>query len=141
MNYCRNVFFVGRLEEQWNEQQIFNGLISIVLYGFLKVDFSYYNSDIVFFHDPDNRDYIDYYRIPESRWNKECCFCKSKEGCCMSCSGNKCDKTFHVSCGIQHNVFFFIKIFSLGSFRISCIKISRSTRSHLWLLWDTYKII
>lgn len=58
----------------------------------------------MFYHDPDNRDYIDYYRIPESRWNKECCFCNSSDGCCMSCSGHKCTKTFHVSCGIKQNV-------------------------------------
>ena len=101
--HCRHVFSVVKQAVQWSEQQIFNGRISIVHCGFQKVCFldSY---DIVFYHDPDNRDYIDYYRIPESRWNKECCFCNSSDGCCMSCSGHKCTKTFHVSCGIKQNV-------------------------------------
>ncbi|KNB43585.1 hypothetical protein JH06_2896 [Blastocystis sp. subtype 4] len=58
----------------------------------------------VFFQDPDGRDYIDYFHIPDERWHKRCCFCKSTDGCCMSCSGVKCDCTFHVSCGIEHNV-------------------------------------
>lgn len=61
-------------------------------------------STLVFFHDPDNRDFIDYYHIPQERWHKKCCFCNSDDGCCMTCSGNKCEKTFHVSCGIEHNV-------------------------------------
>ncbi len=59
---------------------------------------------VVFFQDPDGRDYIDYFHIPDERWHKRCCFCKSTDGCCMSCSGVKCDCTFHVSCGIEHNV-------------------------------------
>lgn len=62
------------------------------------------NSFSVFFQDPDGRDYIDYFHIPEWRWHRKCCFCNSSEGCCMLCSGTKCDCTFHVSCGIEHNV-------------------------------------
>lgn len=58
----------------------------------------------VFFHDADGRDYIDYYRIPQERWHKECSYCKSTDGCCMRCSSNKCETTFHVSCGVAHNV-------------------------------------
>ena len=58
----------------------------------------------VFFNDADGRDYIDYYRIPQERWHKECSYCKSTDGCCMRCSSNKCETTFHVSCGVAHNV-------------------------------------
>ena len=58
----------------------------------------------VFFHDADGRDFIDYYRIPIERWHKECSYCKSTDGCCMRCSSNKCETTFHVSCGVEHNV-------------------------------------
>ena len=58
----------------------------------------------VFFHDADGRDFIDYYRIPIERWHKECSYCKSTDGCCMRCSSNKCETTFHVSCGVEHNM-------------------------------------
>ncbi|TVU21481.1 hypothetical protein EJB05_31117, partial [Eragrostis curvula] len=55
----------------------------------------------VFFRDPDGRDGIDCSRVPAHRFTKECYICESSSGCALECSQPKCNRGFHVSCGLD----------------------------------------
>lgn len=59
----------------------------------------------VFFRNPDAREPIDYLQIPMMRWNLKCCHCKKTQGACMQCSQPGCGQTFHITCGMTHNIF------------------------------------
>eukprot|EP00457_Paulinella_chromatophora_P013760 gb/GEZN01014098.1/.p1 GENE.gb/GEZN01014098.1/~~gb/GEZN01014098.1/.p1 ORF type:complete len:224 (+),score=0.52 gb/GEZN01014098.1/:200-871(+) len=60
-----------------------------------------------FFRFPDGREPIDYLQLvpKKSRWNQECHLCGESYGMCIKCVHKGCDKTFHVTCGMAHNVY------------------------------------
>ncbi|EPS65692.1 hypothetical protein M569_09086, partial [Genlisea aurea] len=57
----------------------------------------------VFFSDPENREGIDCRRV--TRWDaKNCYLCGSNNGCVIDCSEPKCPLSFHVTCGVKHEL-------------------------------------
>lgn len=58
----------------------------------------------VFFSDPEGREGIDFSKVPKRRWEKKCYICKSKNGCAIDCSEPKCPLSFHVTCGLKHDL-------------------------------------
>lgn len=69
----------------------------------------------VFFRQPDGRDPIDYLQIPAHRWNLACTFCGKTCGACMVCSNSGCGKTFHISCGMEHDIYLEYKTNNRGA--------------------------
>jgi NuA3 HAT complex component NTO1 len=58
----------------------------------------------VFFRNGEAREPIDIMQIPRRRWNQVCCHCNEHVGACIECSFSNCKKTFHVTCGLQHDI-------------------------------------
>lgn len=56
----------------------------------------------------------------------------------MLCSGTKCDCTFHVSCGIEHNVGAIVRIHSVDFAGVPRGVVTRPTGRDLWILRDTH---
>jgi NuA3 HAT complex component NTO1 len=59
----------------------------------------------VFFDDPDGREGIVYSKVPKRRWEEKCYVCKSRKGCVIDCSEPKCPLAFHVTCGLNEDVY------------------------------------
>jgi NuA3 HAT complex component NTO1 len=59
----------------------------------------------VFFEDPDGREGIVYSKVPKRRWEEKCYVCKSRKGCVIDCSEPKCPLAFHVTCGLNEDVY------------------------------------
>jgi NuA3 HAT complex component NTO1 len=58
----------------------------------------------VFFRYGEGREPIDCLQIARRRWTQVCCHCKQRYGACIECSHHKCKKTFHVTCGMNHEI-------------------------------------
>jgi NuA3 HAT complex component NTO1 len=59
----------------------------------------------VFFRIGAGLEPIDLLQIPNHRWNLKCSYCQSRHGVAMVCNESKCQKKFHVTCGMQHDIF------------------------------------
>lgn len=58
----------------------------------------------VFFVDSEGREGIDFSKVPKRRWETKCYICKTKNGCAIDCSEPKCRLSFHVTCGLKHEL-------------------------------------
>ncbi|PIA41370.1 hypothetical protein AQUCO_02200056v1 [Aquilegia coerulea] len=59
----------------------------------------------VFFKNPEGREGIDCSLVPQKRWKEICYVCKSRNGCAIECSEPKCLLAFHVTCGLNEELY------------------------------------
>lgn len=59
----------------------------------------------VFFRLPDSRELVDYLTVPLNRWDRCCEYCSTKYGATMNCSHAGCTKVFHITCGMDKDIF------------------------------------
>ncbi|GAA0182325.1 zinc finger transcription factor [Lithospermum erythrorhizon] len=59
----------------------------------------------VFFEDPEGREGIDCSKVPERRFEGLCYLCELKNGCVLDCSEPKCPLSFHVTCGLNEDLY------------------------------------
>jgi len=99
---------------QWNASDSFCVLCP-VKFGAMKrtTDFKWAHLSCalwipeVFFRYAEGREPIDYFQLYPltKRWNRVCYHCGKTDGICLECSEPKCNKTFHVTCGMKNKIY------------------------------------
>jgi len=59
----------------------------------------------VFFRVPLGRQAVDVLHTKTTRFALECVFCHKTEGACLPCSHPSCELVFHVTCGLQNDIY------------------------------------
>eukprot|EP00249_Psilotum_nudum_P000493 c12261_g1_i1 orf=200-1246(+) len=58
----------------------------------------------VFYLNAKEREGIECTKVPTWRWQMQCGLCKQNGGACIQCTEVGCTATFHVSCGLDHDL-------------------------------------
>lgn len=81
-----------------------------------------------FFRVADAQEPIDYLQIPGYRFNNECCHCKNTYGVTTTCGHAGCGRMFHITCGLEHDIFLEYKSNNRGADIIVALCFEHSKR-------------